>query len=96
MNAGVGDVVGIGVLLLFVLLLLAYSTLLRRQTPALREIAGFRNLEQAIERSVESGARVHLSLGSGSLVGPQAGPALVGLSVLRRIAERGMLGLPPA
>lgn len=54
---------------------------------ALRSIPAFRRLARAIGLSVESGSRLHLSIGSGSLTGLEAGSALAGLSVQERITR---------
>jgi hypothetical protein len=96
MSPGLASVLGLAALVLFVALLLVYSGLVRRQPPALRQVAAFRELGEAIERSVESGQRVHLSLGSGGLQGPDSAVALAGLSVLARIAERTSMSDRPA
>lgn len=59
-----------------------------RSRPAmyLREIPAFSRLARAIGLAVEAGKRLHISLGRGDLTGLQAGSALIGLSVLERIA----------
>lgn len=79
--------VGLAVLLLFVLLMIAFVALRRRWTVTFRPLPGLDALGQAIERSVEAGERVHLSLGTGSVSGTDSAPALAGLAVLKRIAS---------
>jgi hypothetical protein len=86
----------VGVLILFVLLMLAYAALGRRRLPLFRPIAGFEALGESIERAVEAGDRVHMSLGTGSLLGPEGAPALAGLSLLSRIAARTSMSDRPA
>lgn len=61
----------------------------------LREITAFTRLKSAVGSAVEAGTRIHLSLGSGGLIGEQSAPALVGLSVLRRIASDASLSDNP-
>jgi len=53
----------------------------------LREIRAFTKIREAIDTSVESGSRLHLSIGRGGLIGVENGSALVGLTVLRKIAQ---------
>jgi hypothetical protein len=83
-------------LLLFILLLLGYAALGRRRPALFRPIPGFDALGEAIEKAVEAGDRVHVSLGTGSLLSPEAAPALAGLSLLSRIATRTSMSDRPA
>jgi Domain of unknown function (DUF6754) len=78
--------VGLGVLLLFILLMLAFASLGRRWDTTFRELPGLDALGNAIERAVEAGQRVHLSLGTGSVPGSDSAPAFAGLALLKRIA----------
>jgi hypothetical protein len=80
------DVVGLATLAIFVASLLAYSAYRRRRTIAFRKLRGFEALGRSIERAVEAGERVHLSLGTGSVIGSDSGPAFAGLAVLSRMA----------
>jgi hypothetical protein len=48
---------------------------------------GFEELGKAVESSVESGERVHLSVGTGSLIGAESAPGLAGLALLDRVAS---------
>jgi len=73
------------VLLLFVVLLILFTVMRKRWPASLRSIRPFELLGSAIEQSVETGERIHLSLGTGSLVGRESAPALAGLSILERI-----------
>jgi hypothetical protein len=54
----------------------------------LREIPAFTRLYRTLGLSVEDGSRLHLSLGSGSLLDSRGASALAGLALLRHIAER--------
>lgn len=78
--------IGLGILLLFILLMLAFASLGRRWETTFRKLPGLDALGNAIERAVESGERVHLSLGTGSVSGTDSAPALAGLALLKRIA----------
>ena len=81
------DIAGLFVVLLLIALMIAYLTVGSRWSYTLRHIPGFGTLGTAIERAVEAGERVHLSLGAGSILRDDAGAAFVGLAMLRRIGE---------
>jgi hypothetical protein len=53
----------------------------------LREISAFTKLKRSIGLAVEAGHRLHLSIGHGGIYGEQGASALVGFSVLQRIAR---------
>jgi hypothetical protein len=54
---------------------------------ALRSIPAFRQLRRTIELSVEDGSRLQISLGGGTILGPEAAAAFAGLTLLRQVAE---------
>jgi hypothetical protein len=90
------DLIGLGVLGLFIVLLLLSSALLRRRPPVFRPIPSFQSLGTAIQRAVEAGERVHLSLGTGSVIGSDSAPAFAGLAVLKHMAaSTSMSDRPP-
>ena len=69
--------------------LLLVITLWKRKSPAkLREIPALAQLYRMLGLSVEDGTRLHISLGSGSLLDARGGSALAGLAMLRHVAER--------
>jgi hypothetical protein len=74
-------VLGAGLMLIFVLP--RRKAVLR----ALRPIPAVKRLRRAIGLAVEDGKRLHVSLGSASIVSPQNASALVGLAALERIAQ---------
>lgn len=78
---------GVVTLGLFLLLLLFFASVGRRWPVVFRPLPGLDALGGAIERAVEDGKRVHLSLGTGSVIGPDSAPALAGLATLSQIAE---------
>jgi hypothetical protein len=86
--ATVSGWLGLGFVLIFLLVMVVYFFLGRRNksAPALRVLPAFLRLERVIGLAVEAGRRLHISLGWGGLSGTPAGASLVGLSVLRRIA----------
>ena len=61
----------------------------KRKAPAtLREIPALTRLHRTLGLSIEDGTRLHISLGTGSLLDARGGSALAGLVMLRHIAER--------
>jgi hypothetical protein len=74
------------VLIAFGLIVIFAAASRRRPGIYLREIPAFSHLARAIGLAVEAGKRLHISLGRGGLNGLQTGSALIGLSVLERIA----------
>lgn len=81
------NMLGVAVLLLFSVLLILFGLFGKRWPVLFRRIRAFEALEREMERSVETGDRVHLSLGTGSVIGSDSAPAFVGLSILTRIAR---------
>jgi hypothetical protein len=79
---GLSDLFGIGFLIAFIILLIVRTGTERRWPTTLRALPAFEALRAAIERAVESGRRVHVSLGTGTLIGNDSGPALAGLTAL--------------
>jgi Domain of unknown function (DUF6754) len=87
------NILGTGILgLVFVLAFFGLIVLFvvygrTRQAGVLRPIRAFDRLRREIGLAVEAGKRLHVSLGRGGLVGMEGGSALVGLSILERIAR---------
>jgi len=81
------DLQGLLLLFAFLGLMLGSAATSRRWPATLRPIAAFEALGKAIERAVEAGERVHVSLGTGSVIGPESAPAFAGLAALSRIAR---------
>jgi hypothetical protein len=80
--------VGLSVLIAFIVTLVIFI-LIGRRRPAgpLREIPAFSRLSKAIGLAVESGKRMHLTLGRGKVSDMEAASALVGLDILERVAH---------
>ncbi|MCJ7512684.1 MAG: hypothetical protein MUO23_06900 [Anaerolineales bacterium] len=78
---------GLFVLVAFAFLMVTLALVERRWPARFRPIPAFDALGVATERAVEAGERVHFSLGTGTLLGGETGPALAGLSMLNRVAE---------
>jgi len=70
------------------LLLLAFTFLRRRGSPAFRKIDAYERLNHAVGLSVEGGTRLHVSIGRGNLITARGGSALAGLAMLRRLSEQ--------
>jgi hypothetical protein len=82
------NLVGLGFAVSFLILILYFALRGRKlQTYHLREISAFAKLSRGIGLAVEAGQRLHLALGHGGLSGLQGSSALVGLSLLQRIAH---------
>jgi hypothetical protein len=89
------DFGGLGVLVLFVILLVLFLVLRNRRPAVFRPIRGYEALRSAIERAVEAGERVHLSLGTGSVIGTDSAPAFAGLVLLKSVASTTTLSDKP-
>lgn len=77
------------IILLVGALLLGVASLWKRKSPSkLRDIPALNRLRRMLGLSVEDGTRLHVSLGSGSLLDVSGGSALAGLAMLRHVAER--------
>ena len=61
----------------------------------LRKIEAFNKLRRAIGLAVEAGSRLHISIGQGGAIGPEGASALIGLSVLERLASSASTGDNP-
>ena len=82
------DQMGLLFVVLFFILIVVFAFFGRkRPSVSLREIPAFQKLWRAVGLAVEAGTRLHLTLGRGNLSGVQSGSALIGLSVLDRIAR---------
>src|SRR5690242_19573170 len=88
--------IALGFLVLAAILLLVLTLWRRRSPGALRMIGAYEQLNHAIGLAVESGTRLHISLGRGNLFTTRAGSALAGLAMLRILAERTSVSDRPA
>ena len=81
------NIAGLIIVLIFAAVMAVLSRTSRfRHFSGLRPIAAFGRLRRAIGMAVEDGSRVHVSLGSASLIAPNSASALVGLTTLERVA----------
>jgi len=83
-------------LLIFTAVLLVAGVFLRRRFPgAFRPIEAYERLNRAVGLAVESGTRLHISLGRGNLFTARGASALAGLAMLRKLTERTSLSDRP-
>jgi hypothetical protein len=80
------NLLGLGVLLILLALYFIYAFVGRRYPAVFRSVKGYEGLGKAVEQAVEAGERVHVSLGTGSVIGSDSAPALAGMVILSRIA----------
>ena len=83
------NLAGLGFVIIFFALMIGFMILARRQPRRryLREISAYTTLRRGIGLAVEAGQRLHISVGHGGISGIKGGSALVGLSMLQRIAR---------
>ncbi|MDX1435284.1 MAG: DUF6754 domain-containing protein [Anaerolineales bacterium] len=89
MNFGsLTNIFGLIFVVIFLGLMVFFFILSRRYTVLeLRKIPAFTRLGRAIGLAVEDGTRLHLTVGSGSITGPESASAFVGLSMLRQVTD---------
>ena len=81
-------ILGLAFTLAFFGLIILFAVVGREQPPPkLRAIPAFNKLRRSIGLAVESGSRLHLSIGRGNLTGPESAVAFVALSVLERLIK---------
>src|SRR5512132_4380155 len=87
--------IALGLLILAAVLLLGGTFLRRRYPGVFRPIEAYERLNRAVGLAVESGTRLHISLGRGNLFTARGASALAGLAMLRKLAERTSLSDRP-
>jgi hypothetical protein len=82
------SIFGLVLILICVVAMIVFSMPLRnRPAVILRQIAAFQHLRRAIGLAIEDGKRLHVSLGNGTILGPNNASALVGLNALEKAAQ---------
>ncbi len=86
--SGLSDVIGLVLVMLFGLLMVVLRVI-KQPKPGrdLRPLPALSRLRQAINLTVESGRRLHVSLGRGEITHPRTAVAFVGLSAIQRLVE---------
>lgn len=83
------NVAGLVFVIFFAMFIVVFTVLAGRKgaRPAVfREIEAFHSLPETVGQAVETGRRLHVSLGSGSIGGPDTAAALAGLTVLDQVS----------
>lgn len=88
---------GIVVIILFVGLLAFFIFINKdRKTFNIRPIPAYDKINQEINKAVEDGSQLHISLGRGGITGPESAAALAGLSILKQVIQKSSVcDLPP-
>jgi hypothetical protein len=82
------SLVGLGFLGLGALLLIGFTFLARNGfKPPMRSLSAYDMLARQVGQAVESGGRVHVSLGPGSIIGEETGTVLAGIGILESVSE---------
>jgi hypothetical protein len=90
------NLIGFGALLLLGGLILVFAALRKRWPVEFRPIQAFEALSKAVEQAVEAGERVHMSLGTGSVIGTDSAAAFAGLAVLNHVTRATSMSDRPA
>lgn len=93
-NISTDGPLGLAFVVLFAAFIAGFALFARRtrkgappEPPAFRPIDGYRRLPRAIGEAVETGRRLHISLGSGAVGGSDTASILAGLTLVEQIAQ---------
>jgi hypothetical protein len=92
------DFLGLGLLIVFAGLIGLFTVLAARRRggpPTLRRIEAFHTLPQTVGQAVETGQRLHLSLGTGNLGQASTAATLAGVVVLDQISAAAVVSDKP-
>ena len=78
---------GLGIVVLVAIFMAVFAFIHRRSPFSFRNIRAFTRVRRAVSLVVEDGTRLHVSLGSASVLTPAGASALAGLALLRRLSE---------
>lgn len=90
MNISTPGLLGLAFLIIFALLIIGLTVLAGRRgrrPPTFRFIEAFASLPRQVGESVETGKRLHISLGPGGVGGADTAATLAGLTILERLAQ---------
>ncbi len=80
---------GIVVIVLFTGLMFFFTFVREeRKGKNIRPIPAYDRINQEINKAVEDGSQLHISLGRGGITGPDSAAALAGLGILRQVIEK--------
>jgi hypothetical protein len=77
----------LGIIVLVIIFMALFAFIHQRSPFSFRNIPAFSRIRRATSLVVEDGTRLHVSLGSGSILTPAGASALAGLLLLRRLGE---------
>lgn len=89
---------GLGFVLLFVATFVVFSALARRKGArpvALRDIEAFARLPVTVGQAVETGRRLHISLGTGAMGDVNSASTLAGLALLDQVSDAAVISDKP-
>nr|MBN1229500.1 hypothetical protein [Anaerolineae bacterium] len=87
------DFAGLFIIILGVLLFFVFTILARRGfRPTLRPLSGYDTMHMQVGQAIESGGRVHLSLGPNNIIDEKTGVTLAAMSILDIVAEESIIG----
>ena len=88
--------VGLALILVFLSLIFIFA-IVERERPGLRlrNISAYDKVKSATDAAIESGSRLHISIGHGDLFGPQGASALVALSMTEKMTISASTGDSP-
>ena len=89
------QLIGLVLLIIAAVALIALTLIKRKSPPAFREIVSLARLRRSAGMAVEEGTRLHVSLGSGPLVGQHGASGLAGLALLRQVSEQASISDRP-
>ncbi|MEK7277773.1 MAG: DUF6754 domain-containing protein, partial [Chloroflexota bacterium] len=91
------NILGLGTAVLSAALIVGFWILSKQsgRAPVLRQVNAFEDLPQKAGEAVESGKRIHVSLGSGGVGGQNTAVTLAGLTVLEAAAEAATISDKP-
>ena len=82
-------------LLFFIFMTICIDRVKAGRSISLRSIPAFAALRELMDRAVESGRSLHVSLGVKGIVGKDTATTLAGLTVLEHLADQGAMGDAP-
>lgn len=90
------ELTGLILLIFFAILILYFTSRAKEnRVPALRPIAAFEALKTMMAQAIETGRRVHFSLGTGGITDRTSAETLAGLSVLESFADQAAASQSP-
>ena len=84
------------VIVVLMLLLLRQRLRVGRTQLVLRPLAGFSSLKQQVAQAIETGSKLHISMGQASLIGPDSASSIAATQIVNSLVKDGCAnGTPP-